>query len=89
MTKHINIKVYGNVQGVGFRQAIKAKADSLNITGYTRNIPNGSVYIEGEGEEDNLNKLVEWCNEGPETAEVDSVKVEEGQIKEFDDFKAL
>ncbi|KKS64612.1 acylphosphatase [Candidatus Daviesbacteria bacterium RIFCSPLOWO2_01_FULL_43_38] len=89
MLKHINIKIYGNVQGVGFRQAIKAKADSLNITGYTRNIPNGSVYVESEGEEGNLNKLVEWCNDGPETAEVDSVKVEDGQIKEFDDFKAL
>ncbi len=89
MTKHIDIKIYGTVQGVGFRQAIKAKADSLNITGYTRNIPNGSVYVEAEGEEKDLNKLVEWCNDGPESAEVEEVKVLEGPIKVFDDFKAL
>lgn len=89
MFKHINIKIYGSVQGMGFRQAIKAKADSLKLTGYTRNIPNGSVYAEAEGEEENLNKLVKWCNEGTETAEVDSVKTSEGPIKEFDDFKAL
>lgn len=89
MLKHINIKVYGSVQGVGFRQAIKAKADSLNITGYTRNFPNGSVNIEAEGEEENLKKLVEWCEDGPKTAKVELVKTSDGPIKEFDDFKAL
>lgn len=89
MVKHINIKIYGSVQEVGFRQAIKEKADCLNITGFTRNIPNGSVYIEAEGEEENLNQLVEWCNEGPEDASVDKVSIEEDKVKEFFSFLSL
>jgi acylphosphatase len=35
------------------------------ITGFVKNLKNGSVYIEAEGEEESLKAMVEWCHKGP------------------------
>ena len=48
------IKVFGKVQGVGFRYYTQRKAVELGITGFVQNRPDGSVYIEAEGEEEDL-----------------------------------
>ncbi|MBU1000228.1 acylphosphatase [Patescibacteria group bacterium] len=65
MSIHLNIKIYGLVQGVFFRATAKEKADSLSITGFAKNMPDGSVFIEVEGEKKNLDKFVKWCHIGP------------------------
>lgn len=44
--KHISIRIYGRVQGVGFRVSAQKKADELGITGFVRNEPDGTVYLE-------------------------------------------
>jgi acylphosphatase len=51
MKKHFNIRISGRVQGVFFRASTKAKAEELGISGFVQNEPDGSVYIEAEGEE--------------------------------------
>lgn len=84
--KHLNIKVSGLVQGVFFRHGAKEKADQLGITGFIRNEPDGSVYIEAEGGGESLNKFIEWCKRGPDSARVDSVEIKEGEFKNFQDF---
>lgn len=81
MTKHQNkksvlIKVYGKVQGVGFRFYTTKKAVELNITGYVQNKPDGSVYIEAEGEEIDLLTFIDWCNIGPQWARVSKVETQ-------------
>ena len=45
------IRVYGDVQGVGFRMFIKRLAEQLGVKGYVRNLIDGSVeiFVEGEG----------------------------------------
>ena len=48
MTKHLNIKIYGRVQMVGFRYSAKEMADQLDIKGFAQNSPDGAVYIEAE-----------------------------------------
>ena len=63
------------------------KAEEWGIKGFARNEPNGLVYIEAEGPEEVLEKLVNWCWEGPETAKVEKVEIEEGDIKDFEDFQ--
>lgn len=68
--KHLDIKIYGQVQGVFFRYSAKEKADELKISGFARNEPDSAVYIEAEGEESRLNKFLEWCRQGPETAKI-------------------
>ena len=85
--RHYNIIVKGNVQGVSYRFATLAKAIQLSLTGYVKNLPNGDVYIEVEGKEDNINKLIEWCYVGPPRAEVTEVFAEEGEVKEYRNFE--
>ena len=76
MTKAAIIKVYGRVQGVGFRFYTNKKAVELNISGYVQNKPDGSVYIEAEGDETNLLTFIDWCNIGPQWARVSNVETQ-------------
>ncbi len=76
MTKAAIIKVYGRVQGVGFRFYTNKKAVELNISGYVQNKPNGSVYIEAEGNETDLQTFVDWVNIGTQWAKVTKVNTQ-------------
>lgn len=90
MKKHLNITITGSVQGVLFRVTTKEIADQLSITGFVRNLPNGDVFIEAEGEQSNLEKLIKWCHDGPELAKVVKVKIEElDSLKGFKEFALL
>jgi acylphosphatase len=70
------IHVRGYVQGVGFRWNAAREARQRGITGLVRNLPDGSVYIEAEGPEEQLNEFVEWCRKGPDFSSVESVETE-------------
>lgn len=85
--KHLDIKVYGLVQGIFFRITAKEEAEKLNITGFARNKADGSVYIEAEGEEENLDKFIRWCHKGPPVAKVEKVEVTESPLKNFSGFE--
>jgi len=85
--KHLKITVYGKVQGVFFRKNAQEMAYQYQISGFVQNEPNGTVYIEAEGFEENLDEFLNWCNEGPENAEVERVKVSEGRFQNFEDFE--
>lgn len=74
--KLYKIKVTGYVQGVGFRWSALKEARSLGITGFVKNLPDGSVYIEAEGLLEQLNAFVEWCKAGPVNGFVESAIVE-------------
>ncbi len=87
MKKHFNIVVYGLVQGIFFRAGAKEHADKLNISGFAKNMPDGSVYTEAEGEENNLDKFVKWCNSGPMLARIEKVEISEGSLENFKEFK--
>jgi acylphosphatase len=84
---HFNISVRGKVQGVFFRASARKHAEALELNGFARNESDGSVYIEAEGEEDNLKQFIEWCHRGPERAEVTEVTVTEDIIKNFSSFE--
>ncbi len=86
--QHLNIHVYGIVQGVGFRYAAKQQARSIGINGFVRNEPDGSVYIEAEGEDIALAEFVQWCRNGPAYASIEDMKVEEGSLKYFTAFES-
>ena len=89
MRKHYNITVAGRVQGVFFRASTKTSADHLKIDGFVKNLPDGTVYIEAEGEEDNLKLFTEWCSQGPKAAKVESCEVHEAAMKNFEQFEIL
>ena len=71
-----NVTVKGLVQGVCFRQYTQETAISLNVTGWVRNLPDGSVAGCFEGDEKDVLALIDWCRRGPQWARVDKVLVE-------------
>lgn len=88
--KHWNITVSGIVQGVYFRATTKAVADQLGIKGFALNQSDGSVYIEAEGDHFALDSLLEFCQEGPDRAEVKEVHYTESpDIKGFKNFEII
>ncbi|MCL4641277.1 MULTISPECIES: acylphosphatase [Olivibacter] len=87
--KHLNITVFGKVQGVFFRAATKAVANQLKVTGFVKNLPDGSVYIEAEGDAFGLENFLEWCHEGPEHAVVEKVEINSGELKNYNNFEIL
>lgn len=86
MKKHFSIRITGRVQGVFFRASTKERADALNIKGLVRNEPDGSVYVEAEGEENDLKQFIEWCHRGPSGARVETFDLREGAIRDFNRF---
>ncbi len=87
--KHLDITVKGKVQGVFYRTSTKAVADQLGIRGTVRNEADGNVIIEAEGEPALLDMFLDWCNEGPENAEVNAVETNEGELKNYRNFEVL
>lgn len=71
------LKVTGAVQGVFFRKYTAEKATALQLDGFVRNQPDGSVFIEVEGGDAPVKELISWCNEGSPDAAVDKVIVTE------------
>ncbi len=75
MVKRFRAIIVGKVHGVFFRAATREKAMALQLTGFVRNLPNGSVEVDAEGEDEFLTDLLRWCRHGPPGARVDRVDV--------------
>lgn len=86
--KRVAMRVYGKVQGVFFRASTQEKARELSLSGFVRNEPDGSVYLEAEGEPATLKQLEQWVHQGPSRAQVEKVEVEEKEgLGKFDGFE--
>ena len=71
-----HIIVSGLVQGVYFRDSTRRKAREFGVTGWVRNLPNGSVEAVLEGERDGVERVVQWTRQGPPGAVVERVDVD-------------
>lgn len=80
------MSVYGKVQRVGFRYFVQNIAMNLNISGFVKNMPDGSVYIEAEGTEKEIAEFVDHCKKGPDWSEVRDVKITEMPAVDYNDF---
>jgi len=69
-------RVYGRVQGVFFRASTQQQAQRLKVTGYARNLTDGSVEVLACGEQHAVRALCEWLKQGPAQAQVDLVECE-------------
>jgi len=76
MKKAAIIKVYGRVQGVGFRFYTNKKAVELNISGFVQNKTDGSVYIEAQGNELDLQTFTDWVKIGTQWSIVNKVEIQ-------------
>ena len=69
----VRVVVRGRVQGVFFRAETRARAQSLGVSGWVRNAPDGTVEAAFEGDPKRVESMVEWCRRGPAGAQVDVV----------------
>ncbi len=83
----VKLKVHGLVHGVFFRASLSELASERGIAGWVRNLPDGSVEALLEGDESEVAKVVEWARRGPPRARVDSVKVEDQQVRNLHGFR--
>ena len=70
----LHAEVQGIVQGVGFRYSAIIHARRLGLTGYVRNMPDGTVEVLAEGPKEDLEKLYRWLQRGPSAAVVQGVE---------------
>jgi acylphosphatase len=65
--------VSGKVQGVFFRASAREQAQRLDLSGYAKNLDDGSVEVVACGEAANIDALERWLQKGPASARVDRV----------------
>ncbi len=69
------IRVYGIVQGVGYRYFVYKAATALGVGGYVKNLPDGSVEVVAQGEKGLVNALIDDIKIGPRYAHVERIDV--------------
>lgn len=72
--KRVHVVVAGRVQGVFYRATCAGRARALGLAGWIRNMPDGGVEAEFEGEDGSVDAMVAWCAEGPAHAVVDAIR---------------
>jgi acylphosphatase len=85
----MRIKIEGNVQGVFYRQSAQEKALALGIKGTVKNCDDDSVEIVATGTREHLDKLIQWCWEGPPRAVVTNVTTQELPLQQFSYFSIV
>jgi len=88
--QRIRIIVTGKVQGVFFRQSLKIKAKQNDIFGWVKNLKDGRVEAILEGNEEKINRIIEWAHGGPANARVEDVEIHNEKFNaEFLKFDVL
>ena len=86
MKVHYNILVKGKVQGVFYRQQSIQRAHELGISGYVRNLPDGNVHLEAEGEEEDIQSFIAWCHAGTPASKVEEVVLNPAPVEDLEGF---
>ena len=73
--RRISIKIFGKVQGVWFRKHVASSAQVLKISGFVKNVPDGSVYAEAQGQQHEIDELIRACELGSPQSKVERVEV--------------
>jgi acylphosphatase len=87
MAKQYRIRVYGRVQGVGFRYSARNEARRLGLKGWVANCPDGTVLTVVQGREADCNAYIRWCREGPGYSWVEKLDILEEEAIPLDAFQ--
>lgn len=82
-----HFRIYGIVQGVAFRHSASRTARDLNVSGWIKNVEDGSVEGVVEGDKRAVESFVNWCHKGPPLARVDRVVLKSVPLSGFDGFE--
>lgn len=89
MSSHKTARLYrvrGRVQGVGFRYFVEQEANSLGLSGWVRNVDDGSVEVYAAGNQAQLSELAGLLRKGPRWAEVRGVVESEAPLENYSGF---
>lgn len=89
MKKAVKVIIKGIVQGIFFRKFVKDEAEKNNIRGYVRNLETGNVEAWLEGNNEDVEKMIDTCKQGPRHAKIDEVIVEDKPFQGLSEFKIL
>jgi acylphosphatase len=84
-SKHV--VVHGQVQGVFYRQSAQDTAGDLGVAGWVRNRDDGSVEMVVEGDDDAVDRMVDWARRGPSSADVTDVDVTDTEPQGLESFE--
>ncbi|MBI2430494.1 MAG: acylphosphatase [Candidatus Levybacteria bacterium] len=70
-----HVYISGFVQGVGYRQFVKRKAQELGLTGWVKNLPDARVEAVFQGKKEDIEKMITLCKKGPFLAEVEDIHI--------------
>jgi len=86
--RRVHVWIEGRVQGVFFRAYAREAAVAEGVSGFVRNLSDGSVEAVFEGEPDKVERMVQWCYEGSPLSHVDRVDLREEVYKgEYNGFE--
>jgi acylphosphatase len=71
------VVVFGQVQGVFFRDSLREQAESAGVAGWVRNCPDGSVEAQLQGAPESVERVIEFCRHGPRRAQVQRAEIHE------------
>jgi acylphosphatase len=83
----VHIIIQGMVQGVGFRYFVYRRAERLKLTGFVKNLYDGSVEIEAVGDRSLLEELIKEIKIGPRSAHVTNLKIDWCELKQYSLFE--
>ncbi len=81
-----SIRIFGRVQGVGFRVWTKKTAEIFFLTGWVKNCDDKSVECEVSGKKENIDFFLNACRTGPTFAKVENIQLKRECFKEFKSF---
>ncbi len=87
--RSVVVRMEGRVQGVGFRAWTRREAVALGLAGTVRNLADGRVEAEIEGEAPAVAAMIERCRRGPGHAHVTAVAVEERPVRHLVGFDVV
>ncbi|QDZ38724.1 acylphosphatase [Euhalothece natronophila Z-M001] len=85
--KHLWIS--GKVQGVGYRLSAQSEARKLGVNGWVKNLPDGRVEAVLEGEKTAVEQMIQWCHQGPTSAVVKDIQVQEESPEHLSQFQVV
>lgn len=86
--ERLRARVHGRVQGVNFRHYTIQEAQKLDLSGWVKNLPDGTVQVIAEGPRSQLQQLVTFLHKGSPSARVDQVERDwEEATGEFNGFR--
>ena len=83
-----DIVVTGRVQGVFYRAGMREQAERLEVAGWVRNEPDGTVRAHLEGAPEAVSELLDWCESGTPAAQVADVSTQPAEATGARDFQA-